>query len=72
MIDRNNITISSNNITLRKGNVKPYGCDKIYMDKDLIQDKLYQLIDQFNKQKLIIEFLFCTTQQHTSILRWII
>ena len=41
------------------------------MDKDLIQDKLYQLIDQFNKQKLIIEFLFCNTRQHTSILRWI-
>ena len=43
--------ICSSNITLRKINVKSYGYDKIYMGKDLIEDKLYQLIDQFNKRK---------------------
>ena len=36
-----NITSGSNNITLRKVNVKPYGFDKIYIDKALIEDKLY-------------------------------
>ena len=36
-----NITSGSNNITLRKVNVKPYGIDKIYIDKALIEDKLY-------------------------------
>ena len=43
--------ICSSNITLRKINVKSYGYDKIYMGKGLIEDKLYQLIDQFNKRK---------------------
>ena len=42
-IEIHNIVTGSNNITLRKNNVKPYGCDKIYMDKDLI--KHYQIID---------------------------
>ena len=42
------IITASNNITLRKVNVKPYGFDKMYMDKELIEDKLYQIIDQFN------------------------
>ena len=41
----NNIITSSNNITLRKVSVKPYGFDKIYMDKDLIEDKLFQITD---------------------------
>ena len=36
----NNIITGSNNITLRKVNVKPYGFDKTYMDKELIQEKL--------------------------------
>ena len=31
----------SNNFTLRKVNVKPYGFDKMYMDKQSIEDKLY-------------------------------
>ena len=43
---------ASNNITLRKVNVKPYGFDKMCMGKDLIEDKLYQIIDQFNKRKI--------------------
>ena len=36
LIEINNIIISSNDITLRKANVKPYGFDELYMDKKLI------------------------------------
>ena len=39
-------------ISLRQVNVKPYGFDKLYMDKELIEDKLHQIIDQFNKRKI--------------------
>ena len=53
LIEINNITTVSDNITLRKVNVKPYGFNKMYMNKDLIYDKLYQLIiDQFNERKV--------------------
>ena len=52
LIDISNIITGSNNITLRKVIVKPYGCDKMNMDKDLIENKLYHLIDQFNERKL--------------------
>ena len=53
LIEINNITTVSNNITLRKVNVKPYGFNKMYMNKELIDDKLYQLIiDQFNERKV--------------------
>ena len=45
LIDISNIITGSNNITLRKVNVKAYGNYKMYMDKHLIADKLYQLID---------------------------
>ena len=48
----NNIITGSNNITLRKVNVKPYGYDKMYMDKHLIENKLYQLIYQFTERKI--------------------
>ena len=51
LIDIKNIIIGSNNTTLRKVNAIPYGYDKMYMDKDLIEDELYQLIDQFNERK---------------------
>ena len=51
-IEINNIITGSNNIILRKINVKPYGFDKIYMDKDLIEDNLYQLIYQFSERKI--------------------
>ena len=37
------------NINLRKVNVKPYGCDNIYTNKGLVEDKLDQLLDQFNE-----------------------
>ena len=52
LIETNNIITGSNNITLRKVNVKPYGFDEIYIDKELIEDKLYQIIDQFSERKL--------------------
>ena len=51
LIEINNI-ITGSNITLRKVNVKPYGFDKMYMDKELIEDKIYQIIGQFNKRKI--------------------
>ena len=50
LIDKNNIITGSNKITLRK--FKPNGSDKIYRDKDLIADKLYQLIHQVNNRKI--------------------
>ena len=50
-IDKNNIKTSSNNINLQKVNVKPYGCNKVYLNKDLIEDKPCQLIDEFNEIK---------------------
>ena len=52
LIEINNIITDSKNITLRRVNVKPYGFDKMYMDKELIKDKLYQIIDQFNEGKI--------------------
>ena len=51
LIAINNITIGSNVNTLRKVNFKPYGYDKMNIDKNLKKDKLYQLIDQFNGRK---------------------
>ena len=42
LVDINNIMTGSNNITLRKVHVKPYEYDKMYMDKDLIEDTLYE------------------------------
>ena len=48
----NNMITGSNNITLRKVNVMPYGFDKMYMGKYLIEDNYYQLIDQFNEKKI--------------------
>ena len=52
MIDINNIITGSNNISLRKVNVKTYGYDEIYMNKDLIESKLHQLIDQYSEIKI--------------------
>ena len=34
LININNVITGSNNINLRKVNVKSYGFDKMYMDKD--------------------------------------
>ena len=52
MIEINKIITDSNNITLRKVNIKPYRFHKIFMEKDLIEDKLYQIIYQFNESKI--------------------
>ena len=57
----NDITTSSNNFTLKKVNVKAYGSEKMYMDKELIEDQFYQIIDQFSERKI-------TPKQITSIL----
>ena len=45
MKDINDIITGSNNIFLKKIDVKPCGYDEMHKDKDLIKDKLYQLID---------------------------
>ena len=52
LIEINNILTGSNSITLRKVNVKPYGFDKMYIDKVMIEVNLYQIIDQFNTRKI--------------------
>ena len=49
LIDIDNIITVLNNINV---NVKPHGYDKMYIDTDLIEDKLYQLMDQFNERKI--------------------
>ena len=48
LITLNNIITNSNNISLRRLNVKPAGYDKQYMHFDQIESELYRLIDQFN------------------------
>ena len=48
LIEKNNIITGTNNITLRKVDVKPYGFDKMYMDKELIENKLYEIIYRFS------------------------
>ena len=52
LIEINNIINGSNNITLRKVNAKPYRFDKMYIDKELIENKLYQIIGQLNERKI--------------------
>ena len=52
LIEINSILTGSNSITLRKVNVKPYGFDKMHIDKAMIEAKLYQIIDQFNARKI--------------------
>ena len=52
LFDKKNLIITGpNNIHLRKVNVTPYGFNKIYTDKQLIEDKLYQTIDQFDEKE---------------------
>ena len=56
LIDINVIITGLNHITLRKVNLKLCGYNEMYMDKDLIEDKLYQSdqnkLDQFNEGKI--------------------
>ena len=56
----NDIMTGLNSITLRKVNVKPHGFDKSYMNKDLIENKAYQITDQFNERKISSK-KFCST-----------
>ena len=51
-----------------KFHVKYCGFDKIFMDKDLIEDKL-QMTDQFNERKSTPKS-FCSIQQNTSTSWW--
>ena len=44
LIEINNIITGSNDIALIKFKLRPYEFDDMYMDKDLIEDKLYQII----------------------------
>ena len=46
LIEIINVITYSNNTTLRKVNVKPYGFDKMYGDKDLVKD------NQFDERKI--------------------
>ena len=71
LIEINNIITGSNDIALRKVNVKPYESDKTYMSKDLIEDKIYQIINQINGKKILFntcKVLFNTFKQNTPIL----
>ena len=52
LIDINNIITGSNNIILKKVNARPYKYDKMYMDTDLMEDELYEVIDQFSERKI--------------------
>ena len=52
LIDMNNVITGSNNIIPRKVNVKLCGYNEMCMGKDFIDDKLYQLVDQFNERKI--------------------
>ena len=56
-VEINNLITGSNNITLRKVSVKRYEFDKMYIDKELIEDKLLQIIDQFNERKKFYSIL---------------
>ena len=60
MIEINNIITGSINFTLRKVNVKPYGFDKLYMDKELI---VYNRLIQW-KKNCIYKVLFNTPKIH--------
>ena len=52
LIEIDNIITNSNDDTLRKVNVKPYGFHKMYMVKELTEVKLYQKINQFNERRI--------------------
>ena len=68
LVKINNIITGSNDITLTNLNVKPYGFNKMYMDKDLIEDKLYQMINQFIEKNYNCKVLFNTFKRNTPIL----
>ena len=52
LIEIKDIINGSNNITLKKLSVKAHGFDKICMSNELVEDRLHQIIDQFNERKI--------------------
>ena len=60
LISINNIITNSNNICLRKCEVKPAGYSKHYMISTKIESELYTLVDKFNERKISARE-FCTT-----------
>ena len=48
----NKMITGSNNFTLRNVNVKPCEFDKMYIDKDLTEDKLQQITDEVIGRKI--------------------
>ena len=52
LISINNIITNSNNICLRKCEVKPAGYNKQYMISTKIESELYTLVDEFNERKI--------------------
>ena len=53
LIEINNIMAGSNTINLRKVNLKPHGFHKMYVGKEVIEDKFYQIIHQFIERNII-------------------
>lgn len=63
----NHIITALDIITFRKANVKLYGVDKLYIGKDIIEDKLYKIIDQLNERKVIPTKFYSTL---SNIIYW--
>ena len=56
LIDTNNIITGLDNVDMDMVKcISPYGYGEMYIDKDLIEDKLHQLIDQFNERKISLK-----------------
>ena len=52
LIATKDIITGASNITLRKVNAKSHGFDKVQIENDLIEDRLYQITDQFSEKKI--------------------
>ena len=52
LITLNNTITNSNNLQLRKCEVKPAGYAKTYLNSDSIESALYTLVDKFNERKI--------------------
>ena len=58
LITLNNIITDSQNIVFRDVIVKPPGFDKMYLDKYLMEQALYPLVDKFN-ETIVTHNQFC-------------
>ena len=58
LIHLNNLITGSNNLELRKGNVRPAGIYRSYMDWHNVEFSLYAFVDYFNDH-LITKKGFC-------------